>query len=129
MESQTVIRCKACDLNQFLTRSELCRRCRQPLLAKPVVVEEPRPVAALPPLPDRPAIDMGRAVWLLRSALGLSQRQMARKMGIARTYISKLEGNRCMPSTMQVSRLAGTLGVSEYCLVTLATLHQRNTIN
>jgi transcriptional regulator with XRE-family HTH domain len=44
-------------------------------------------------------------------------------MGIARTYISKLESNRCRPSAAQISRLAGTLEVSEYCLVALATVH------
>ena len=76
--------------------------------------------------PARPSIDMATAIWLLRSARGLSQRDMAKKMGIARTYISKLEGNRCVPSPPQIRRIAGILEVSEYCLVALATMHNQS---
>jgi len=124
MDNETaVLRCKGCHLNQFVTKSGLCRRCHKPLFVEePVICEKKK--EELPPQPPvgRPAeIDMGRAIWLLRSVRGLSQRAMAQQMGTARTYISKLETNRCMPTTTQIRRLAGTLGVSEYCLITLAT--------
>src|SRR5438105_7255316 len=96
-EAKEVIRCKKCRLNQFMTRQGSCRRCHQPLLC-----QEPAVVANeyVPPPstgPARPPVDMATAIWMMRSARGLSQRDMARKMGIARTYISKLESNRCMP--------------------------------
>ncbi len=123
IEEKTVIRCKKCQLNQYMTQNGDCRRCHHPLL-----FEEPPMVAApvaetQPKISSRPTVDMATAIWMLRSARGLSQRQMAKKMGIARTYISKLESNRCQPSPAQIARIAGTLEVSEYCLVALATVH------
>ncbi|MGA1998809.1 MAG: helix-turn-helix transcriptional regulator [Terriglobales bacterium] len=128
VDTKAVIRCKKCQLNQFMTRQGNCRRCRRPLLFEelPVIVHECQPArSAQPASPARPSIDMATAIWLLRSARGMSQRDMAKKMGIARTYISKLEGNRCVPSPPQIRRIAGILEVSEYCLVTLATMHNQ----
>jgi ribosome-binding protein aMBF1 (putative translation factor) len=129
IDTKAVIRCKKCQLNQFMTRQGTCRRCRRPLLCEEpaVVVPEILPAqSAQAAGPARPSIDMATAIWLLRSARGLSQRAMAKKMGIARTYISKLEGNRCVPSPPQIRRIAGILEVSEYCLVTLATVHNQS---
>jgi DNA-binding XRE family transcriptional regulator len=127
IDSKAVIRCKKCQLNQFMTRQGNCRRCRRPLLCEepPVIVPAFQP--AQPAGPARPSVDMATAIWLLRSARGMSQRDMAKKMGIARTYISKLEGNRCVPSPPQIRRIAGILEVSEYCLVALATVHNQVT--
>lgn len=128
VDSKAVIRCKKCQLNQFMTRQGNCRRCRRPLLCEepPVIVPECQPAQSDQSAgAARPSIDMATAIWLLRSARGLSQRDMAKKMGIARTYISKLEGNRCVPSPPQIRRIAGILEVSEYCLVALATMHNQ----
>jgi ribosome-binding protein aMBF1 (putative translation factor) len=128
VDAKEVIRCKKCQLNQYMTRQGNCRRCRQPLLCEepPVIVPEFQPARQVRSAgPARPSIDMATAIWLLRSARGLSQRAMAKKMGIARTYISKLEGNRCVPSPPQIRRIAGILEVSEYCLVALATVHSQ----
>ena len=125
---RNVIRCKKCQLNQFMTRQGNCRRCRGPLRREepPVVVHEFQPAESAQSAGSaRPSVDMATAIWLLRSARGMSQRAMAKKMGIARTYISKLEGNRCVPSPGQIRRIAGTLEVSEYCLVALATVHNQ----
>ncbi len=123
-EAKTVIRCKKCHLNQYMTRQGNCRRCRQPLLCVEPPVIDPQP-STTPVGTPRPRVDMATAIWMMRSARGLSQRDMARKMGIARTYISKLESNRCMPSAAQISRIADTLEISEYCLVALATAHSQ----
>jgi transcriptional regulator with XRE-family HTH domain len=128
VDSKAVIRCQKCQLNQFMTRQGNCRRCHRPLLNEepPVMVHEFQPAqSAQSAGPARPSVDMATAIWLLRSARGLSQRAMAKKMGIARTYISKLEGNRCVPSPGQIRRIAATLEVSEYCLVALATVHHQ----
>ena len=128
MDNVPVLRCKSCQLNQFVTKSGLCRRCHKPLFVEEPVVCEKKEEIAQPPASTsgrNAPIDMGRAIWLLRSVRGLSQRAMAQRMGTARTYISKLETNRCMPTTTQIRRLAGTLEVSEYCLITLATIHNQ----
>ena len=130
VDTKAVIRCNKCQLNQFMTRQGNCRRCRRPLLCEehPVIVPEClQAQSAQSAGPARPSVDMATAIWLLRSARGLSQRAMAKKMGIARTYISKLEGNRCVPSPPQIRRIAGILEVSEYCLVALATVHNQLT--
>ena len=132
VDTKAVIRCKKCQLNQFMTRQGNCRRCRRPLLCEepPVIVPELQPAQTLKSAQSagaaRPSIDMATAIWLLRSVRGMSQRAMAKKMGIARTYISKLEGNRCVPSPPQIRRIAGILEVSEYCLVALATVHSQS---
>ena len=128
VDSKAVIRCKKCQLNQFMTRQGNCRRCRRPLLFEEpaVTVPECRPAQATQTAgAARPSIDMATAIWLLRTARGMSQRAMAKKMGIARTYISKLEGNRCVPSPPQIRRIADILEVSEYCLVAMATVHSQ----
>ena len=119
VDSKAVIRCQKCQLNQFMTRQGNCRRCHQPLLCEepPVIVPEFQPAQSARSAQSsgaaRPSIDMATAIWLVRSARGMSQRDMAKKMGIARTYISKLEGNRCVPSPPQIRRIAhsGGLGV------------------
>jgi len=124
VDSKAVIRCQKCQLNQFMTRQGTCRRCRCALRCEepPVIVHEFQPAQSGQSAgPARPSVDMATAIWLLRSARGLSQRDMAKKMGIPRTYISKLERNRCVPSPGQIRRIAGTLEVSEYCLVALAS--------
>ena len=125
VDTKAVIRCKKCQLNQFMTRQGNCRRCRRPLLCEEAPATVPEYQAHQSAGPARPSIDMATAIWLLRSARGMSQRAMAKKMGIARTYISKLEGNRCVPSPPQIRRIAGILEVSEYCLVALATMHNQ----
>ena len=128
IDTKAVVRCKKCQLNQFMTRQGNCRRCRRPLLFEEpsVIVPAFHPArSAQPAGPARPSIDMATAIWLLRSVRGLSQRDMAKKMGIPRTYISKLERNRCVPSPRQIRRIAGALKVSEYCLVALATVHSQ----
>lgn len=125
VDSKVVIRCQKCQLNQFMTRQGTCRRCRCALRCEepPVIVHEFQPAQSASPA--RPSVDMATAIWLLRSARGMSQRAMAKKMGIPRTYISKLECNRCVPSPGQIRRIAGTLEVPEYCLVALATVHSQ----
>lgn len=121
-------RCQNCQLNQFMTKQGNCRRCRQPLQCEgpPEIVHEGQPEQSdqpdQPARPVRRSVDMATAIWLLRSARGLSQLAMAKRMGIARTYISKLERSTCVPSPPQVRCIAGALEVSEYCLVALATV-------
>ncbi len=125
-ETKVVVRCRTCHLNQFMTRQGNCRRCHRSLRRE----ESLLPIKQQVQLPKsigsaRPTVDMATAIWMLRSVRGLTQCAMAKKMGTTRTYISKLEGNRCMPSAAQIRRIAGTLEVSEYCLIALATVHNQ----
>jgi transcriptional regulator with XRE-family HTH domain len=92
-----------------------CRRCR-----KPLEQEEPETLAiALVPLPlhaghsspstSHSVIDVAKAVRDLRHARNLSQRQLAARMQVPRTYISKIENGKAMPTLSSLERLASAL--------------------
>jgi transcriptional regulator with XRE-family HTH domain len=113
VEQREVLRCDHCSLVQFRTASALCRKCR-----KPLDVEVPEAVAA-PALalvpPAAPSGDSGlqvaTAVRDLRRVRNLSQRQLAGRMNVPRTYISKIENGKAMPTLSSLERLARALQV------------------
>ena len=89
VEQREVLRCDHCSLVQFRTTSALCRRCH-----KCLEVEEPEPAAPLALVPaqeTQDGIQVATAVRDLRHVRNLSQRQLALRMGVPRTYISKIE--------------------------------------
>jgi len=107
-----VLRCDHCKLVQFRTSSETCRRCKKSLLP-----EQPKsqPAIALVPEPTPQAgsgdIQVSAAVRDLRHVRNLSQRQLAGRMGVPRTYISKIENGKAMPTLSSLDRLARALQV------------------
>jgi len=54
---------------------------------------------------------VGRRLKALRMAAGLSQVELARKAGISREYLNRLEGGRHDPTLGTLTRLAKQLGV------------------
>src|SRR5882724_11654918 len=112
VEQREVLRCDHCSLVQFRTTNALCRRCHKPLDA-----EEPEPVApTLTVVPQQePAheggIQVATAVRDLRHVRNLSQRQLAGRMNVPRTYISKIENGKAMPTLSSLERLATALEV------------------
>jgi transcriptional regulator with XRE-family HTH domain len=113
VEQREVLRCDHCSLVQFRTVSSMCRKCH-----KPLDVEEPEPVAlpALSLVPQAAASEVGglqvaTAVRDLRHVRNLSQRQLAGRMGVPRTYISKIENGKAMPTLGSLERLARALQV------------------
>jgi len=56
---------------------------------------------------------------MLRQRHGLSQRQLALRMGVPRTYVSKIENEKATPTLSSLERLAGALEVSVYDLLRL----------
>ncbi len=113
-----VLRCAACSLVQFRTAVDACRRCKKSLLP-----EQPKPeaVIALVPEPTSRAADNGiqvaTAVRDLRHVRNLSQRQLAARMGVPRTYISKIENGKAMPTLSSLDRLARALNVDMSALL------------
>lgn len=80
---------------------------------------EPRPlVASNGPL--RP-IDVGFAVNILRQARGLTQQDVAKRLGVQRTFISKIENCNCVPTISSIEALAKALDVTPYVLIVFAT--------
>src|SRR5579859_979351 len=112
VEAREVLRCSHCSLVQFRTVNALCRRCR-----KSLEMEEPEPVmpVATSPAPEPEAeeggLQVARAVRDARRGRNLSQRQLAGRMQVPRTYISKIENGKAMPTLSSLERLARALEV------------------
>lgn len=112
IEAREVLRCDHCSLVQFRTSNSLCRRCH-----KPLEIEEPEPLAPQLVSPasagaDEPdGIDVARAVREVRHTRNLSQRQLAGRMQVPRTYISKIENGKAVPTLSSLERLAHALEV------------------
>lgn len=121
-----VVRCEHCKLVQFRTPTPVCRRCK-----KSVVVEKPVPVAAplqFVPAPREAAegIQVAAAVRDLRHVRNLSQRQLATRMNVPRTYISKIENGKAMPTLSSLDRLARALDVDISALLRDAPTRHSN---
>ena len=118
VDTREVVRCDFCRLTQYRTSNSLCRRCRKPLdLEEPV---PPGPVAVDTP-PVEPSTEAGLKVAgqvrEIRRARHLSQRQLAGRMEVPRTYISKIENGKAIPTLGSLERLAAALGVDVCQLV------------
>ncbi len=113
VDSREVVRCDQCHLVQFRTFNNLCRRCRTSLDE-----DEPEPILtqALPlaetEAADRSQVQVAKAIRSLRQRGGLSQRQLALRMGVPRTYVSKIENEKAIPTLSSLARLARALEVT-----------------
>jgi transcriptional regulator with XRE-family HTH domain len=126
VEQREVLRCDHCSLVQFRTANALCRRCH-----KCLEVEEPEPAPAplaLVPAATEPndSIQVATAVRDLRHVRNLSQRQLAARMNVPRTYISKIENGKAMPTLSSLDRLAKALQVDISTLLRDATTRHRD---
>jgi transcriptional regulator with XRE-family HTH domain len=123
--SREVLRCDHCKLVQFRTSADTCRRCKKSLLP-----ELPKPEAVISLVPEPVAkVESGpqvaAAVRDLRHVRNLSQRQLAARMNVPRTYISKIENGKAMPTLSSLDRLARALQVDISALLRDApTRHQ-----
>ena len=120
VEAREVVRCNFpdCKLVQFKPSNSLCRRCHRPLeIDEPV---HPGPVAvesrAVDPSTEA-GLKVAGQVKEIRRARHLSQRQLAGRMQVPRTYISKIENGKAIPTLGSLERLAAALGVDVRQLV------------
>lgn len=110
LELREVLRCHKCTLNQFRTRLGECRRCHEPY-PEPVIeiqLESELPAALKSP---RHGLRIADRVRAMRRARGLSQRALAERMGVPRTYISKLENEKAIPTLRSCERIAIALRI------------------
>jgi transcriptional regulator with XRE-family HTH domain len=113
------VRCDRCQLVQFRTNNNLCRKCKtsldeeepEPILSQP----EPQPQ---PPATNRHGFQVALAIRNLRLRTGLSQRQLALRMSVPRTYVSKIENEKATPTLSSLERLAKALEVTVPDLIT-----------
>lgn len=111
VEQREVLRCDHCSLVQFRTSNSLCRRCHQCLEVE-VPEPTPAPLAVVPPsTASSDGLQVATAVRDLRHVRNLSQRQLAARMNVPRTYISKIENGKAMPTLSSLDRLARALQV------------------
>jgi transcriptional regulator with XRE-family HTH domain len=80
--------------------------------------DEPEPIlAAAEPLVEveessGSQVQVAKAIRNLRHRNGLSQRQLALRMGVPRTYVSKIENEKATPTLSSLARLAAALEVT-----------------
>ena len=111
VEQREVLRCDHCSLVQFRTANSLCRRCHQSLEVE-IPEPAPAPLAVVPPTTtSSDGLQVANAVRDLRHVRNLSQRQLAARMNVPRTYISKIENGKAMPTLSSLDRLARALQV------------------
>jgi len=119
VDSREVVRCDDCHLVQFRTYNNLCRRCKTSLDE-----DEPEPIlTAAEPLVEveesgGSQVQVAKAIRNLRHRNGLSQRQLALRMGVPRTYVSKIENEKATPTLSSLARLAAALEVTVPDLLT-----------
>jgi transcriptional regulator with XRE-family HTH domain len=64
-------------------------------------------------------LPVAAAIRSLRMRAGLSQRQLAMRMNVPRTYVSKIENEKACPTLGSLERLAGALRVRIPDLLTI----------
>jgi transcriptional regulator with XRE-family HTH domain len=116
-DPREVVRCLSCLLVQFRTQSGNCRKCRksldphEPEPEEETFIDEPIPQLLL-------SLQVHERVLHFREVRGLTQKQLAVKMGdLPRTYISKIEGRRAIPTLSSLERFAEALGVEVWQLL------------
>jgi len=114
VDSREVVRCDRCHLVQFRTTTNLCRKCRTSLDAEepPAVLVAPMPAPDLGTGTGHAHLQIASAIRMLRQRNGLSQRQLALRMQVPRTYVSKIENEKATPTLSSLERLARALEVT-----------------
>ncbi len=112
VDTREVVRCDFCKLVQYRTSNSICRKCHRPLDVEEPVVMAPQLVPIQPVIASAEAgLKVAGQVREIRKARHLSQRQLAGRMQVPRTYISKIENGKAIPTLGSLERLATALEV------------------
>jgi transcriptional regulator with XRE-family HTH domain len=114
VDSREVVRCDRCLLVQFRTSNDLCRRCHTSLDEDEPEIVSAAPEPQIMPMTggSRSHLNLAASIRALRLRSGLSQRQLAGRMSVPRTYVSKIENEKATPTLSSLERLARALEVS-----------------
>ena|SRR6516162_6119000 len=114
VDSREVVRCDHCLLVQFRTSNDLCRRCHASLDEEEPETVTPEAIPEVAPTPgsSHGHLNLAAAIRSLRLRSGLSQRQLATRMAVPRTYVSKIENEKATPTLSSLARLARALEVT-----------------
>lgn len=118
VEAREVVRCDFCSLVQYITNNSLCRKCRRILDIEDLGPLTPQLVTAQPGgVTAEAGLQVAGQVRDMRRARHMSQRQLANRMQVPRTYISKIENGKAIPTLGSIERLASALDVDVSQLV------------
>jgi len=114
VDSREVVRCDRCLLVQFRTINNLCRRCHGSLDEDEPEIVSPPPQPQMMPSNGHGHGHLNQAASIrsMRLRNGLSQRQLAARMSVPRTYVSKIENEKATPTLSSLERLAKALEVT-----------------
>ena len=114
-----IVVCSVCHLTQFNRGDGKCRRCHNPL--KVVYMELVLPT--LHAYCNSQSLlsmrrDLGRFIRKMRLRRGMTQTALASATasGISRTYLSRVENGRVLPSTIALIDIAGAIGIDKITL-------------
>jgi transcriptional regulator with XRE-family HTH domain len=102
---------------QYRTSNSLCRRCHKPLDVEEPAHLTPQLVTTFGASGEEASSQVAAQVREIRRARHLSQRQLASRMQVPRTYISKIENGKAIPTLGSLERLAAALDVDVSRLV------------
>jgi DNA-binding XRE family transcriptional regulator len=109
--------CPVCQLSQFERGNATCLRCHHSLGITYIEIFPANPNASL--YCGRP-IDMqmgvGGVIRRLRLRRGITQEALASLTGIHRTYLSRAERGRIVPSVIALMQIVSALGVDKISL-------------
>jgi len=120
VDGREVVKCE-CGLTQFRTANGQCRRCHAPF---ETAAPEPEPVPesrllrrggklAVMGVAANVPTAFSRLFRMVREAQGMSQADLGRRLKLPRTYVSKIENLKCVPTVKQIPRLCLGLGVDQ----------------
>jgi|ERR1700722_12791840 transcriptional regulator with XRE-family HTH domain len=113
VDSREVVRCDRCLLVQFRTTNNACRRCHGSLDEDEPELVAPTPLPVMMPVNGRRGhLNLASSIRSMRLRNGLSQRQLALRMSVPRTYVSKIENEKATPTLSSLERLARALEVT-----------------
>jgi len=118
VDTREVVRCNFCRLVQYRHSASKCLKCHRPLIVDEPVALSPQLVTNLSvPASAEAGLQVAGQVREIRKARHLSQRQLAGRMSVPRTYISKIENGKAIPTLRSLERLAMALEVDVRKLV------------
>jgi transcriptional regulator with XRE-family HTH domain len=119
-----VLRCQHCQLVQFRTQSDMCRRCARPLpswIPFGISADEEEGLPGLlendggenEPPTDRAGrnrrVSIGTKLKEIREQRQLTQVEMSALLDIPRSYLSRIENRRLLPGPLMVAKFAARL--------------------
>ena len=121
-ETRETVRCSCCGANQFKRESQQCARCHAsyaPPIQQDGSSANPPCVAGESSIADHAELPVvAQNVKYFREASGMSQNDLAKRSGLQRTYISKVENAKCTPRVEMLEFLAQHLKVQTADLLT-----------